>query len=69
MAAFELNDQNELVELPTYWSRKLKHFQAIGKKCEELEQENKKLWEQIGNKIKDQRDQGCNTDQLNAVAE
>jgi len=42
----------------------MKELQKLKKNIEELQHENEKLWEQIGNKIKDHKDQACNTETL-----
>ena len=62
MARFELTDENELVEVPTFWSTKMRELGVLGRKNEELQQENTKLWELLGNKAKYYTDQECNTD-------
>ena len=42
----------------------MKEFEKLKEKIEELQHENGKLWEQIGNKIKDYKEQACNTEPL-----
>jgi predicted transcriptional regulator len=40
----------------------LKEFEKLQDKFEQLQIENNKLWEQIGNKIKEHKEQACNTE-------
>ena len=47
---------------PRYYSVKMLQLEQLKEQHAELKKENARLWEFFGNRIKDQREIGCNTD-------